>query len=299
MDFLTNNTLYSFKIDTILSVHSFTCNTPIKGLSRGYDFLEFIYVEKGEIDFTSNTGSIRLHKGEIFFHNSNIVYSISPTSDISSTIISASFITSSQIKQFFEKNTFRLDRKGELVLNDFILEAYNSYDSDIESYFKPYMTLVPAASFGAEHMLRLHLELLLLHIIRKYHVENKATITTALIPSKTHTSINDDELFHRISSYMDDNINQKLSLEKICKDNLISHSKLQKLFKTRTGKGAIDYFIEQKIEIAKLLISENGLNFTQISEYLGYSSVHFFSRQFKKVTGMTPSEFAEINKTFL
>ena len=34
------------------------------------------------------------------------------------------------------------------------------------------------------------------------------------------------------------------------------------------------------------------MNFTQISEKLGYTSIHYFSRQFKKVTGMTPSEYA-------
>ena len=34
------------------------------------------------------------------------------------------------------------------------------------------------------------------------------------------------------------------------------------------------------------------MNFTQISETLGYSSIHYFSRQFKKLTNMTPSEYA-------
>ena len=47
-----------------------------------------------------------------------------------------------------------------------------------------------------------------------------------------------------------------------------------------------------KVEFAKQLIRENQLNFTQISDFLGYSSIHYFSRQFKKVTGMTPSEYS-------
>ena len=34
------------------------------------------------------------------------------------------------------------------------------------------------------------------------------------------------------------------------------------------------------------------MNFTQISDFLGYSSIHYFSRQFKKITGMTPSEYS-------
>jgi len=47
-----------------------------------------------------------------------------------------------------------------------------------------------------------------------------------------------------------------------------------------------------KIEAAKELIRTGQMNFTQISEKLGYTSIHYFSRQFKKVTGMTPSEYA-------
>ena len=47
-----------------------------------------------------------------------------------------------------------------------------------------------------------------------------------------------------------------------------------------------------KIETAKQLIRNEQMNFTQIAETLGYSSIHYFSRQFRKLTGMSPSEYA-------
>ena len=56
--------------------------------------------------------------------------------------------------------------------------------------------------------------------------------------------------------------------------------------------GIIEYFTLLKINGAKEMIRTGHLNFTQISEQLGYSSIHYFSRQFKKSTGMTPSEYA-------
>ena len=46
-----------------------------------------------------------------------------------------------------------------------------------------------------------------------------------------------------------------------------------------------------KIDSAKHMMRNKNLNFTQISEKLGYSSIHYFSRQFKKITNMTPSEY--------
>ena len=54
----------------------------------------------------------------------------------------------------------------------------------------------------------------------------------------------------------------------------------------------IEYFSEMKIDAAKQMIRTEHMNFTQISQQLGYSSIHYFSRQFKKIAGMTPSEYA-------
>lgn len=54
----------------------------------------------------------------------------------------------------------------------------------------------------------------------------------------------------------------------------------------------MEYFGAMKIEAAQRMIREGACNFTEIAALLGYSSIHYFSRHFKKVTGMTPSEYA-------
>ena len=82
-----------------------------------------------------------------------------------------------------------------------------------------------------------------------------------------------------------------VTIEDICRENLIGRSQLQKIFREQHNCGVIDCFTKMKVEYAKELIREKNQNFTQISEYLGYSSIHYFSRQFKKITGMTPSEY--------
>ena len=53
----------------------------------------------------------------------------------------------------------------------------------------------------------------------------------------------------------------------------------------------VEIFTAQ-MQFAKQLIRENEMNFTQISDFLSYSSIHYFSRQFKKLSGMTPTEYA-------
>jgi len=50
----------------------------------------------------------------------------------------------------------------------------------------------------------------------------------------------------------------------------------------------------QKIERTKELLAYDELTLTEISYRLGYSSVAHLSRQFKKVTGLTPTNFKQI-----
>ena len=69
-------------------------------------------------------------------------------------------------------------------------------------------------------------------------------------------------------------------------------SVVKKLFSAKLGCGAMEFFSSLKIERAKKLIREDSRNITEIAEALSYSSVYYFSRAFKKSTGMTPTEYA-------
>lgn len=80
-------------------------------------------------------------------------------------------------------------------------------------------------------------------------------------------------------------------MERISRDNLIGVSQLKKLFRKHRGGGVMECFNLMKINTAKQLIRNQQMNFTQIADYLGYTSVHYFSRNFKNITTMSPSEY--------
>lgn len=69
------------------------------------------------------------------------------------------------------------------------------------------------------------------------------------------------------------------------------YSQLSKLFSETEGVTIEHYVIIQKIEKAKELLAYNEMNLNEIAFKLGYSSVAHLSTQFKKVTGLTPSQF--------
>ncbi|MDH5182646.1 MAG: AraC family transcriptional regulator [Gammaproteobacteria bacterium] len=71
--------------------------------------------------------------------------------------------------------------------------------------------------------------------------------------------------------------------------NYLSH-----LFSSVEGVTIEQYLINQKIERAKELLVYDELNLTEIAHRLGYSSVAHLSRQFKKITGMTPTTFKQL-----
>ena len=76
----------------------------------------------------------------------------------------------------------------------------------------------------------------------------------------------------------------------------IEYSQLSKLFSEIEGNTIEHYIIEQRIERAKELIVYDELTISQISYLLNYSSPQHLSKQFKQITGLTPSVFKSIKE---
>lgn len=67
-------------------------------------------------------------------------------------------------------------------------------------------------------------------------------------------------------------------------------------FKAEMGVGFMKYLLDKQVEKAKLLLADPSLKVYQIAEQVGFQDEKYFSRQFKKMTGMTPKEWRN-NKT--
>ena len=88
---------------------------------------------------------------------------------------------------------------------------------------------------------------------------------------------------------------EKIKLSEYLSTRLFhDYTHLSNLFSTVEGVTIEQYFINQKIEKTRELLVYDELTLTEIADRLGYSSVAHLSRQFKKVTGMTPSQFKQL-----
>lgn len=283
----------SISIKKIYSIHYFEYMSDFSFPGESHNFWEFISVDKGEVEVTAGTESFVLKKGDITFHHPNQFHAVNATGDIAPNLIVISFECHSDAMRFFKNRILKIDETERNLLAEIIIEARRCFDCRLDN---PYLENMPQKEpdvFGSEQMIRLSLEHFLIHIIRRYSnpvVLNK-NATHLNIP-KVSKCKSDVDIYNRVLDYLEANINTRLTIEQICKDNLIGRSQLQKIFQTQSGLGIIEHFSLMKINAAKQLIRTERMNFTQISEHLGYNSIHYFSRQFKKLTGMTPSEYA-------
>ena len=91
---------------------------------------------------------------------------------------------------------------------------------------------------------------------------------------------------------MEFRICEQLSLDELCEHFSLSRSSIQKLFQKEKGCGPMEFFNRMKIQRAKDMIRDGRKNLTEIAGFLSYSSLPYFSKQFKKATGMAPMKYA-------
>ncbi len=111
--------------------------------------------------------------------------------------------------------------------------------------------------------------------------------------SKTATQANDQKITFEIKQYLMEHLLESVSLTALSESLGVSINTAMHIFRNNVGMGIIAYFNKLKIEKAMQLIDEGELSFRAISERLGFESPEYFSRVFKKQTGMTPTDYAK------
>ena len=130
-------------------------------------------------------------------------------------------------------------------------------------------------------MLKNLLEIFLIGLIRESRRKDASAEKTRL-PSPTATEI---------VSYIDDNFLEKITIDELAFLFRTNRSTLCKEFKKTTGKTLVGYINEKKLALAKTQISDTDKTFTEIAEEMNFESIYYFTRFFKKQTGITPKEY--------
>ncbi len=100
-------------------------------------------------------------------------------------------------------------------------------------------------------------------------------------------------VIQRAKQYIVENYSRDLSLDDVSREVDISPYYFSKIFKEEVGSSFIEYMTTLRMEEAKRLLKESVLSMKEICVKIGYSDPNYFSRNFKKYTGVTPTEFKE------
>ncbi|MDB4865920.1 MAG: hypothetical protein JWR03_253 [Cohnella sp.] len=278
----------AFDVKHLISLHYFEFAKDFIFEGEKHDFWEFLYVDKGDIEVVACTTGYNLKQGDIIFLKPNDFHSVWANRKIAPNVIVISFVCESKAMDPFQNKIFCLQDHERNIVANLIKYGFATYLPPFDLPDVHDLVKRDDVPFGSEQLIKIHLELLLLSLATR---SNELPRTNRL--SSTAKERSEDDLFNRTVKYMQDHVQTNLCLPEISNHLHISQTRLVTLFKGKTGSSLMRYFKNMKVELAKIMIREKTDNFTEIADILGYSSIHTFSRHFKMVTDMTPSEYAK------
>lgn len=271
------------EIRKLYSVHYFEYTSDYAFSGETHDFWEFLYVDKGTIHVQRDGENLDLTRGEMIFHAPGEFHALSANGVVAPNLIVVSFACTSPAMEFFRGRVTSIGAEERVLLAKIVGESRTIFATALDDPHTNTLVAREAVPFGGQQLLAAAMEELMIRLIRR----GDALAAKTVQPRQAQERIGD------IVSYLEQRLDQPLSLQQICRDNLVGRAQLERYFHEQTGGGVIDYFNKMKIRAAREMIREGRLNFTQIAAKLGFQSVHYFSRRFRRSTGMSPSEYAE------
>ena len=269
------NSIYYFEFEK-----NFT-HTPEK-----HDFWEMVYVDDGKVLAITDGNSCTLNQGEIIFHEPGEIHAHISDMEVKNNMLVVSFTTNSNAMEFFRKKTFSADKTAKTLLSLFLSEARNALQSIPYEYTDKRDLDFSHAEFGSSQLLSCYFTEFLIQLIR-----SNTNFNNRIVATEKSRAIAQSSICELIFDYMKENIYENLTLSDICKHFMIGKSQLSHIFKTNIGKSVMEYYNDLKIAEAKKLIRNDRYSISQISDMLGYSCIHCFSRSFKRSTGRSPTDY--------
>jgi len=103
-----------------------------------------------------------------------------------------------------------------------------------------------------------------------------------------------DNIWSNIEKFFYAQRNFRPAIDELCEKAKCSRSTILRICKKITGKSPLARMQELRMAEAKALLKNSTLNVTQVAEYLGYSRIHEFSREFSHYFGHPPTSFCKM-----
>lgn len=284
-----------FSVSAISSIHFFEYKSDFIFKSEYHDCWKLLYVEEGACDILRSgheSSPITLEKGQLYIQAPHEYYSFKAAQQTTPLLFTCGFYCDSTNMSLLAHRIFHCGRQELRLLSDLPEEGRSNFSVRVDDSALYSLERKLNQPFGGEQLIGMYLEMLLISLMRQY-------VSPSIKKEEAASSLSkaDSILLNRITDYYAAHISEKVSISQICREFSIGRAHLQRIFREQTGLGAIEYFCQMRIRAAKQLIRENKMNLTDTARALGYTSIHYFSKQFKKITGMPPSQYQNSIRT--
>ncbi len=232
-----------------------------------HEHIELLFFLRGGCRVTVGGGGFPAEEGDLVFVNPTEVHSFTGDEDNEyfCILIYPAFFSDVRFSDVQISNLIKCD---EYVKRCFI-DMCTEYEH---------------AAPGADMMLKSHAYRLMAYLLRSYTAE-KPTEKEQRLHSRTLERLN------RITEYVANNYQKKITTAELSKMCYLSEGHFCRFFKTATGRSAIDYINEYRIERAAILLINTDESVTEIAERVGFDDGNYFSRTFKKIKKMSPQDY--------
>ncbi|SUO03276.1 MSM operon regulatory protein [Faecalicoccus pleomorphus] len=235
---------------------------------ESHDYYELTYIDHGKLDMTLDGKEYHLNKYDLIIYYPGQFHTQS--TDDEST---CSYLTI----------MFDMETKMDISLMNRVFKTRK----DIYNVLSAFMKAIQSKDYLSEEMALAYLKEVLILL---YQFDTKTDEESNVNPMQEHY---ENTLLNEILVFIHNNIFTAFTVEDLCQKFSISRSSLQSLFRTNIHITPKHYISNLKLNQAKLLIQEHKYTISEISDMLGFTSIHYFSRKFKLQYGLSPTDYAK------
>ena len=288
MDYKKTTLRQDLVVRDVISIHYFEYTVDFAFSGELHDFWEIVYADKNELVITADASEILLPQGSLFIHKPMEFHNVRGNGVHAPNSVIFSFSSDSPAMYEIAGQIIPCTEAEKVLLGQIIEEGRLAFSTPLGDPYTEELIRRDPSPFGCEELIGNTIVSLCISLVRRIRQQGDAPAAETVYPKRRM----DEVRLREICSFLQEHVEEDLASQDILAAFSMSESSLQKLFQSKVGMGAMQYFQRLKIDRAKELIREKQLNFSEISEKLGFSSIHYFSRRFKAIADMTPSEYA-------
>lgn len=266
-------------VQNLITIESLTIEEDFNYPEERHDFHEFAYVDSGAIDCHTGEEITRLSQGDFFLITPSTPHFYSTIAGIRADIFIVCFRCNAEILSILHKK-IALSAELRFLLLDLLQEAKNAYTFPFNRKLK----LKQAPLYASQQLVENNMEKLLVYLVRNETNQNEQIKLVTSSVEKENSLIND------VLGLLEAHLYARITLDEISKQTYYSKTFLNRIFKKSMGTSIMQYYNDMKINEAKNLIRKNHTP-SAIAVKLGFESTSYFTKAFKKRTGVTPSAY--------